>query len=59
MAVRTCYRCHGNAFLEQQSPGETAWVCLQCGSRSYLHAGETFIRSASLARYDNVERTLR
>lgn len=37
MAVATCYRCDGNAFLEQLGPSETAWVCIQCGSRRYVH----------------------
>ena len=39
MAISTCWRCHGNAFLEQLSQTETAWVCLQCGSHRYVPGG--------------------
>jgi len=36
MTVGTCHRCGGNTFLERLSPGELAWVCLQCGSCRYV-----------------------
>jgi hypothetical protein len=48
MAVGTCIRCHGNTFLEQESPAEMVWVCLQCGSYRYVRHQEPWPVETSL-----------
>jgi transcription initiation factor TFIIIB Brf1 subunit/transcription initiation factor TFIIB len=35
--LKSCPRCHGD-MLQEDLPGETELVCLQCGHRTYPEA---------------------